>query len=110
MEENYKTFAIIKNGIVENAIIGESFEILSALVPDATLIEQTDKTGPIFINGTFDDGIFFSEKPYASWVKNREMKCWDPPKEYPSSLPDGHYAEWNEDKVDWDFVKIPIAD
>jgi hypothetical protein len=109
MEEIQKTFAIIKDGIVENAIIGESIHILSALVPDAVLVEQTEQTGPVYINGTFDDGIFFSEKPHESWVKNRETKSWDPPKAYPSVLPDGHYAEWNETKVDWDILQIPIA-
>jgi hypothetical protein len=109
MEEIQKTFAIIKNGIVENAIIGESLAVLSALVPDAELVEQTDSTGIVFINGTYEDGVFYPEQPHDSWVLDKEERMWFPPKAHPENVPAGKFVQWNEEKIDWDILDIPIA-
>jgi hypothetical protein len=109
MEEIKKIFAVIKNGVVENAIVGESMAVMAALVPDSELIEQTEQTGPIYVNGTYEDGVFYPEQDYKSWVKDPVAKMWVPPKAHPENVPAGKFVQWNEEKIDWDILDIPIA-
>ena len=106
--EEQKTFAVIKDGIVENAIIGEALAIVQALIPDAFLVEVNELTGPAYIGGKYENGKFYGLKPYESWVLNETTRMWDAPVEEPVTEP-GYFAEWNEEKLDWDIIQIPIA-
>ena len=108
MEIVEKKFAIIEEGIVKNAIVGEALAIVQALLPDAQIIEVTEETGSAFIDGPFVDGVFLAPKPFESWTMDIENKRWQPPVAMPSLEP-GFFAEWNEADQNWDLKEIPIA-
>lgn len=101
-----KVFAIIKNNIVENAIVAEAYVIAQALLPDEILIEVNKNTGPCYIGGIFEDGIFWPVKEYPSWQKDYAKKIFVAPVPEPEA-PLGFYSEWNEDLLDWELKEIP---
>jgi hypothetical protein len=75
-------------------------------LPDFTLIEVTEETGPATIGGEFKNGTFIPVKPFASWSWDAELKIWMPPIKQPD-MQIGFYHEWNESKKDWDLKEIP---
>jgi len=101
-----KTFAVIKNDIVENAIVAESIIIAQSLLPNFTLVEVTEYTGPAAIGGEFRDGVFMPKKPFDSWLWDSENKIWNPPIKQPD-MEFGFYDEWNEETQGWDRKEIP---
>jgi hypothetical protein len=103
-----KTFAILdQNGIVVNSIVVDDYVIAQSLLPNSVIIEVTEQTGPAYINGTFESGMFFSQKPFDSWVKDLTNKKWTAPIPEPE-IEVGFYTEWNESKENWDILEIPI--
>jgi hypothetical protein len=108
MENTQKTFAIIKDGIVENAIVGEALAIVQALLPEANLVEVTESTGVAYIGGPFVDGSFIPPKPYESWTLDSKAKAWKAPIQEPALDP-GFYVDWNEESGTWDIKEIPVA-
>ena len=59
-----------------------------------------------------DNQIFWSKKPYASWVKNTSTASWDAPITYPSVTDDGAdpvvwqwSISWNETAYQADNTK-----
>ena len=103
MENNI--FAIIDNSVVTNAVVGENLIVLHALFPENELVNVTEETGPAYIGGTFENGIFIPPKPYESWLFNYEQKQWVAPKEYPT-VAEGFYAEWDELNGDWAMAEF----
>lgn len=98
-------FAVIKDGIVKNAVVGEALAIVQALLPDDEVVEVTEETGYAVIGGTFSNGKFFPPKPFPSWVSDGKGG-WAPPLPEPPLVP-GFYSEWNEEKIDWDILEFP---
>ena len=54
------------------------------------------------IGGTYEDGKFWTKKPYPSWVKGTDE--WEPP--IPMPIDDNAYT-WNEETTSWDILTIP---
>jgi len=54
------------------------------------------------IGDTYDTEAdeFRPVKPYASWVWNKTMKCWEPPVPKPT-VPTNHYCVWNDSTGQW---------
>ena len=109
MEAQTKTFAVIENGIVKNAIVVDDIVIAQALLPGATLVQITEQTGSAFIDGAYNNGVFISPKPYASWVLDEETNTWEAPVE-PPQLDGGSYLVWNEDTLEWGIFEIPLEE
>jgi hypothetical protein len=105
MENNDKTFAIIENGIVVNAIVGPALPIVEGLLPGANLVEVTEQTGNAFIDGPYVDGVFLPTSPFASWVMDVPNKSWKAPIDEPKLEP-GFFNQWNEESLAWDAKKI----
>jgi len=98
-------FAVIKDGKVRNAVVGEALAIVQALLPDDEVIQVTPETGNAIIGGSFSNGKFIAPKPFESWALNENGE-WQPPVSEPVLEP-GFYAEWNEENLDWDILEIP---
>jgi hypothetical protein len=98
-------FAVVKDGIVKNAVVGEALAIVQALLPDDDVVQITSETGHAVIGGAFSNGKFFPPKPFPSWVSDGEGG-WEPPVAEPTLAP-GLYSEWNEEKINWDILEIP---
>lgn len=101
-----KIFGIIKDGIVENAIVVDSYAVAQSLLPGAVLIESTELTGPCYVGGSFFEGVFFPEQPFDSWVRDVEKKSWKAPID-PPEMPVGFYPVWDEETVKWVEKEIP---
>ena len=62
-----------------------------------------------------DNNIFYSKKPYASWVLNTTTASWHSPigdapdltAEQAAAASHSHGYEWNEDNKSWDLVSTP---
>ena len=62
--------------------------------------------------------IFFSPKPFASWVKNITKARWESPignepeltAEQNSDADNKYYYDWNESGQSWDLITINIAE
>ena len=108
METVQKTFAIIEDGIVVNAIVGEALVIVQALLPDAQLLEVTEDTRPAFIGGTVVDGKFVAPKPFESWTLDPQSKTWVAPTPMPEVEP-GFIYTWNEQELKWDSEQVQFA-
>ena len=97
------TFAVIKDGIVENCIVAESLAIAEE-VTGLTCIEYTNNDTPIIgitnINTDYVDGYFYkSPQPYPSWV--RDKGTW----QAPTPMPSGPRHEWSEADLTWKEVE-----
>ena len=103
-----KTFAIIEDGIVVNAIVAEAMVIAQALLPDAQLLEVTEDTGSAFIGGTVVDGKFVAPKPFESWTLDPDTKVWVAPTPMPEVEP-GFVYRWNEQELEWDSEQVQFA-
>jgi hypothetical protein len=107
MENNDKTFAIIEDGIVVNAIVGPVLAIVQGLLPDADLVEVTEQTGNAFIDGPYVDGVFLPTSPFESWVMDVPNKSWKAPIDEPALEP-GFFNQWNEETLSWDSQEIVV--
>jgi hypothetical protein len=95
-------YAIIKDNKVDNVIVVESHESITALpmfFPDADLIvEETELTGKAFMHGDFVDGKFRSVAPSPIWIWNEEESAWNPPVPAPQ---DDQVWWWEEESASW---------
>jgi hypothetical protein len=105
-------YAIIKNNIVENAIVvaeedNESIQALNWFYPDADLIiKETEQTGKIFIGGEFKDMKFRPPAPSPTWIYVEETNTWIPPIPFPE---DSDFLwTWNEDDQKWDSHNVEL--
>lgn len=94
-------FAILKNSIVENTIIGDELGVVQLFFPDNEVVEVTETTGDAYIGGDFTGQQFRPIQPYPSWTWSIENLRWNPPTEYPS---DGLYYVWDEESKSWSKV------
>jgi hypothetical protein len=99
------TFAVIRDGIVENCIVAESLAIAEE-VTGLTCIEYTSNNAPIIgitnINTDYVDGYFYtSPQPYPSWILDEDTCYWESPVPYPN---DDKMYEWNESTQEWDEI------
>jgi hypothetical protein len=64
-----------------------------------------------------DNNIFYSKKPYASWVLNTTTATWHSPigdapaltAEQEADTENRYSYDWNEDGQSWDLVTTPIV-
>jgi len=64
-----------------------------------------------------DDNIFWSKKPYTSWVKHIESASWKSPigdapaltAEQTADVDNRYHYDWNESGQSWDLVTTPIV-
>ena len=56
------------------------------------------------IGYTYDstNDVFYTPKPYDSWILNTSTWIWEAPVDYPD---DGKFYVWNEDNTSWDEVE-----
>ena len=56
------------------------------------------------IGYTYDEtnDVFYTPKPYDSWILNTSTWIWEAPVDYPD---DGKRYVWNEDNTSWDEVE-----
>ena len=98
-------FAVVKNNIIENIVLGEPDGIemlIGVFLPGADeVVEITDSKGLAFIGGKYKDGKFQSPPPYQSWIFDEETWSYSPPIEMPTD--EGPY-EWNETDGSWQLV------
>ena len=99
-----KTYALIKNNIVENVIIFDNptEEILAQFktLHNADFIIEADSSAAV--DGEYDGTRFWPVKPLPSWVKNQETGMWEAPVPYPQ---DEKLYAWNEPDKNWVLVK-----
>jgi hypothetical protein len=99
-----KTYAFVKDNVVVNtAIIDDTnVELMQHLKQELNLdyvVEATEKTQ---IGATYDGVLFWTHKPYESWIKG-EID-WIAPLPKPSN--DKQY-EWDETTVSWVEIAKP---
>jgi len=64
-----------------------------------------------------DNNIFWSKKPYTSWVKHIESASWKSPigdapaltAEQTADVDNRYHYDWNESGQSWDLVTTPIV-
>ena len=56
------------------------------------------------IGGHYDPQLdaFFSEQPYASWIKDASLLRWVPPVDCPAPQSPNGIMSWNEEDLTWD--------
>lgn len=103
-----KTFALIKNGIVENLIVGEDGAGLPLLFPEVDAIVDTSTSDiPVYMGVGFVDGKFMPPQPFASWTFDSTKWLWSAPKAAPKDKA-GFLTVWNEELGDWEQIAIPV--
>jgi hypothetical protein len=106
MEESTEknTYALLKDGIIENIVLGYDEESIRFIIPkEYQIIKQTEDTGICFFGGTFLKGRFIKPAPYESWIFDEEKWDWVAPKEIPEELI-GEIVIWDENKKDWVLI------
>lgn len=93
------TYAVLNSNIVENIIIADSKEIAEN-VTKKLCIEIT-QIKPVQIGDIYEDNIFWSTKPYPSWIKGKTD--WEAPIPYPN---DNKMYSWNESTLSWEEVVL----
>jgi hypothetical protein len=101
-------FAVIKNGVVENAIVADARAIAEAILSDVDgeIVEETSETGTCFVGCGFDSGKFMTPQPYASWTFDKKSWNWVAPKKCPT-MSEGKRGVWNEETGDWEAHDVP---
>lgn len=96
-EQNY---AFIKENDVINVVVFDnpSEDLLNHFknefnLDNIIIANENSETG-----GTYEDNVFWRKKPYASWIKDEELKDWKSPISYPE---DGKSYIWDEDSISW---------
>jgi hypothetical protein len=97
-----KTYAFVKdNFVVNTAIIDDTnVELIQHLKQELNLdyvVEATEKTQ---IGATYDGVLFWTHKPYDSWIKGEEE--WVAPLPKPD---ENKVYEWDETTLYW--VEVP---
>lgn len=98
-------YAVLEDNVVVNVVLGEDDQagpILSAMLPDKTVIRVTEETGMAVIGGTFVNNIFRTVSPYQSWIWSDESKTWNAPVPRPQGP-----VFWSETALAW--LPLPPA-
>ena len=51
---------------------------------------------------------FIPPKPFPSFTLNEETCLWEAPVPMPTEKPENSYYQWNEEKLNWDLIEIPV--
>lgn len=94
------TFAIVDGNVVENIAVADDQKILELLLPEKTVIAETETTGVAWVGAEVINGKFKPPQPYESWVWNNKAFTWEAPKPKPTTNPEG-YWEWDEETKSW---------
>ena len=106
-------YAQVKNGIVENVIVAEQ-DFIDTLSDSSDWIQTSYNThgGQHALGGTplrgnyagvgytYDsvNDVFYSSKPFDSWMLNTNTWLWESPVPYPE---DGNSYQWDEATTNW---------
>lgn len=99
-----KTYAIIKNNIVDNIVIADDENFFAVAYPDELVIPVTSETGQANIGVEFKLNKFVPIKPWNSWVFDEESWSWKAPVNYPQ---DNKPYIWDESSLSWSEVILP---
>jgi len=91
-------FAIVKDKKISNNLVAESLEILQLLLPQETIVEETELTGFAWIGSDVIDGKFKPPKPFDSWSFDSKAFVWKAPIAMPK---DSKPYYWNESELAW---------
>ena len=94
-----KQFAIIESGYVTNIIVAESQSIAESITKQSCI--EIIENNNISIGDTYDGKIFWTSKPYPSWIKGEDK--WEAPIPYPTDLK--QYI-WNESELSWEEIVL----
>jgi hypothetical protein len=88
----------------EVAVFDENGKIIAINLHDADYeLKQNEMiaTRTAYVGGTFEeDGCFYPEPPFQSWIKNGKG-TWIPPIEYPEEM---YLYTWDEDNLNWKLI------
>lgn len=103
-------YALIKNGIVVDIILFDnpSEELLSFFKNEKevdSIVLATEKTT---IDGEYDGNMFWTIKPFTTWIKDLNTNSWIPPIPYPAldELNPKTYF-WSEEHQQW-IENLPL--
>lgn len=99
-----ETYAIIKNGIVENVVIADDENFFAIGYPDDLVIKVTEETGQANVGVEFVSGKFVPMKPWGSWIFDESSWTWVAPVGYPQ---DGGIYLWDEQSTSWQEITLP---
>ena len=93
-------YAMLKNSIVENIVVfnepsQDTLDYFQELHEADTIILADENC---FIGSEYDNGTFWSNKPYPSWTKDYQAKAWRAPVDCPV---DGNPYYWDEETLSW---------
>lgn len=94
-------FAIIEGNRIKDIAIAESDEVLKIILPQKSIIKETEKTGIAWVGAEVIENRFMPMKPYSSWIFNSRLWKYEAPIPYPN--PQKLYS-WNESSKSWDEV------
>lgn len=115
---------VIRGVVVNNQVIlneqGQESEELGiafcrSLYGQDTIWKQTSYNGNFrkhyagfgyTYNETLD--AFVPPKPFPCFTLNEETCLWEPPVPMPTEKPENSYYQWNEEKLNWDLIEIPV--
>lgn len=95
------TFAVIDNNIVENIAIADNKEVLELLIPDRTILEETEFTGIAWVGSEVIEGKFKPPQPAASWAWDSEAFEWVSPVPKPEAP-----SYWDEESLSWIEIQL----
>jgi len=100
-----KTYAVIENDTIIDAIIADSKEIAEQ-VSGKICIEYNEEN-PLGIGWKWSDQYnkYIPLSPFASWNYNGES--WQPPINMP--FEEGKYFEWDEESISWRSFDLNIS-
>lgn len=94
------TFAIVDSNVVENIAVADNQKVLELLLPDKTVIAETEATGVAWVGAEVINGKFKAPQPFESWTWNSKAFAWVAPTPKPTTDPEG-YWEWDEASLAW---------
>lgn len=97
-------FAIVNNKKVTNTVVADELIILNLLLPNETIIEETESTGIAWIGSEVIGGKFKPPQRFESWLFSNDKFVWEAPVPYPS---DGLNYYWSEADLDWLIIPEP---
>lgn len=110
---------VVNNQVILDAQGQESEELgiafCKSLYGEHTKWKQTSRHGNFRKNGagfgyTYNEALdaFIPPKPFNSWILNEGTCQWEPPVPMPTEKPEYSYYQWNEEKLNWDLIEVPV--
>lgn len=99
-----KNYAFIKNNVVINTVVFDdpTVELLAYFKEEYQLDDIVPVIYENSVGSADDDTKSWPPQPYPSWIKNEELREWEPPISYPTveKGSDENYV-WDENTISW---------